>query len=72
MTALEKVPGNGYTPSTSVNGNIQDECNRISVLYVVDEPCLLDVAKIFLESDGGLSVRTSESATSVLDILEKM
>ncbi len=38
----------------------------ISVLYVDDEPALLEIAKIFLEETGGINVRTSVSATDAL------
>jgi PAS domain S-box-containing protein len=39
----------------------------ISVLYVDDEPDLLDIARIFLEQTGEFNVETSISATAILD-----
>jgi len=39
----------------------------ISVLYVDDEPDLLDIARIFLEQTGEFTVETSISATAILD-----
>jgi PAS domain S-box-containing protein len=42
----------------------------ISVLYVDDEPALLEIAKIFLEEAGGINVRTSISATDALALPE--
>ena len=43
----------------------------ITVLYVDDESCLLDVAKIFLESGGIFRILTSESGSCALDLLKK-
>jgi PAS domain S-box-containing protein len=40
-----------------------------SVLYVDDEPGLLELGKVFLESNGAFSVDTSLSALSALDAL---
>lgn len=40
---------------------------RIRVLYVDDEPDLLDLARIFLEQTGDIEVTTSPSATAALD-----
>ena len=42
-----------------------------SVLYVDDEPMLLELAKLFLESTGDYRVDTVTSATKALDILAK-
>jgi PAS domain S-box-containing protein len=41
----------------------------IRILYVDDEPELLDLAKTFLENAGGFEIGTSTSAEEVLDIL---
>jgi PAS domain S-box-containing protein len=41
----------------------------IRVLYVDDEPGLLEVAKIFLEKDGDIQVTTSSSVEKALDSL---
>ena len=42
-----------------------------SILYVDDEPVLLELAKLFLEKTGDFSVDTVTSATEALDILAK-
>ncbi|HVN73652.1 MAG TPA: PAS domain S-box protein [Methanoregula sp.] len=42
----------------------------ISVLYVDDEPSLLEVARLFLEAKWGFSVDTITSATEALTLLE--
>lgn len=42
----------------------------IAILYVDDEPCLLDVTKIFLESTGTFTVTTAESGMSALGHLQ--
>ncbi|MFA7695105.1 MAG: PAS domain S-box protein [Methanoregula sp.] len=42
------------------------------VLYVDDEPALLDISKIFLESDGTLAVDTFPSAREALDHLKSV
>jgi PAS domain S-box-containing protein len=39
----------------------------IRVLYVDDEPCLLELGKLFLENAGGFTVDTSTSAQESLD-----
>jgi len=44
---------------------------KISVLYVDDEPALLDVASHFLERSGQLSITTLGSAQKALDLLKK-
>ena len=41
----------------------------ISILYVDDEPGLLDVGKIFLERDGQFTVETVTSATLALEAM---
>jgi PAS domain S-box-containing protein len=43
----------------------------IRVLYVDDEPALLDLCKMFLEDSGEFSVETIESATAALVLLKK-
>ena len=55
--------------ATSINQVLQEEVPVLTVLYVDDEPCLLDVAKLFLESTGKFRVLTSESGASALDLL---
>jgi PAS domain S-box-containing protein len=42
----------------------------LSVLYVDDEPCLLEVARLFLEHSGEFRVTTSTSAQKALDTPE--
>ena len=41
----------------------------ISVIYVDDEPSLLDIARLFLERTGGFSVSTVASGKEALDML---
>lgn len=41
------------------------------ILYIDDEPDLLDIGKLFLEKNGDLSVTTIESAPVALSLLEK-
>ncbi|MEI7856566.1 MAG: histidine kinase dimerization/phosphoacceptor domain -containing protein [Methanomicrobiales archaeon] len=45
--------------------------DKIRVLYVDDEPALLDLCKIFLEDSGEFSVETIESASAALVLLKK-
>jgi PAS domain S-box-containing protein len=45
--------------------------DTIRVLYVDDEPDLLELGKLFLENIGDFSVDTIDSATSALDLIEK-
>lgn len=49
---------------------IPTSCNRISVLYVDDEPALLDVGKKFLEFGGGFDVQITDSSREVLHLLQ--
>jgi PAS domain S-box-containing protein len=42
-----------------------------SLLYVDDEPSLLDICRIFLEKDGEFAVTTALSGTEALDLLQK-
>jgi len=42
----------------------------LSILYVDDEPALLDIAKVFLEKTGDFSVRTTGSAAAALEYLK--
>ena len=44
---------------------------RYRVLYVDDEPSLLEIGRIFLESSGQLTVETRISAATALEVLEK-
>ena len=44
-------------------------CNTISILYVDDEPDLLEVAKLFLEKTGQFSVETCTSPLNAREIL---
>lgn len=46
-------------------------CNRISVLYVDDDPSLLEIGKVFLESGGTFTVETTEHPLDVPGLLEK-
>jgi len=43
---------------------------KISVLYVDDEPALLDLARIFLEGSGSLSITTIDSVKHALEQLK--
>ena len=43
----------------------------ISVLYVDDEPALLDIGKVFLEKSGSITVECSPSAADAQDLLKK-
>jgi len=43
----------------------------IRVLYVDDEPGLLEIGKLFLEGPGGFSVATIDSATAALDLISR-
>lgn len=45
--------------------------NTYSVLYVDDEPDLLELGKLFLEQGGQFSVFTAESGTIALEMLKK-
>uniref|UniRef100_UPI003C28893C response regulator n=1 Tax=Methanoregula sp. TaxID=2052170 RepID=UPI003C28893C len=45
--------------------------NHISVLYVDDEPALLDLGKKFLERGGVFDVETTDSSSEVLALLQK-
>ncbi|MBN2733264.1 MAG: response regulator [Methanomicrobiaceae archaeon] len=45
--------------------------NRISLLYVDDEPLLLDLTKEYLESGGDVIVDTSLSAKEGLELIRK-
>ncbi|MFA7695287.1 MAG: response regulator, partial [Methanoregula sp.] len=44
---------------------------KISVLYVDDEPALLDLAPLYLERSGSLSIATTDSAKKALDMLKE-
>ncbi|HNX18347.1 MAG TPA: PAS domain S-box protein [Methanoregula sp.] len=43
---------------------------KISVLYVDDEPALLDLAPLYLERSGSLSISTTGSAKNALELLK--
>lgn len=47
------------------------EPSKRCVLYVDDEPALLEICKLFLESEGNISVDIIASAPEALDILKK-
>ena len=49
--------------------NVPVPCNRISVLYVDDEPALLDLGKQFLELEGAFDVETTHSSAAALGLL---
>jgi len=51
--------------------NVSVPCNRISLLYVDDEPALLDLAKEFLEQSDVFDVDIAHSAVEALNILKK-
>lgn len=71
MTAADPDPGDRCPASASCEPAGTGGDAIISVLYVDDEPCLLDVAKIFLESQGNISVLTSESGSTALALMEE-
>ena len=50
--------------------NVSVPCNNISVLYVDDEPALLEIGKKYLER-GGIDVETTLSSVEVLVLLQK-
>jgi len=45
-------------------------CNHISLLYVDDEPALLELGRLFLEKSGQFRVDTATSAQEALEILK--
>jgi len=45
--------------------------DRLRILYVDDEPELLDIGKLFLEKFGDFSVTTIDSAPAALDLLQQ-
>ncbi|PKG33229.1 PAS domain S-box protein [Methanoregula sp.] len=45
--------------------------NSISVLYIDDDPSLLEIGKAFLELSGQFTVATTEHPLSVMDLLKK-
>ena len=58
-------------PAFSQVFNVSVPCNRISLLYVDDEPALLDLVKQFLEQSDVFDVDTAHSAAEALNILKK-
>ena len=42
----------------------------ITVLYIDDEPELLEIGKLFLEESNDIFVTTADSATDALDLLQ--
>ena len=50
--------------------NVSVPCNNISLLYVDDEPLLLELGKLFLEKSGQFRVDTVTSAPEALEILK--
>ena len=51
--------------------NVPVPCNRVSVLYVDDEPALLDLGKTFLERGGVFAIETTQSSVEALLLLQK-
>jgi PAS domain S-box-containing protein len=49
--------------------NVPVPCNRVSVLYVDDEPGLLELTKLFLENEGPFAVETTPSSADALGLL---
>ncbi|HWQ66418.1 MAG TPA: PAS domain S-box protein [Methanospirillum sp.] len=47
-----------------------DRLTPISVLYVDDEPSLLDIARIFLERGGGMKITTALSGSEAIKLLK--
>lgn len=50
---------------------MQSNASPYTILYVDDEPQLLDIGKVFLERSGLFTVETSQSAGDALTILKK-
>jgi len=46
------------------------ENGKISILFIDDEPALLEIAKLFLERSGEFSVETCRSAIEALEVLK--
>ncbi|MFA4848521.1 MAG: response regulator [Methanoregula sp.] len=58
--------------SAAIDQHIPDlEPMTISLLFVDDEPSLLDIGKIFLERTPGITVTTADSAASALQEMER-
>ena len=49
----------------------EQENSGISLLYVDDEPVLLNMSKLFLEKTGGFSVTTAGNAKDALKLLSE-
>ena len=49
-------------PALRADHDLQEKCDVISILYVDDEPDLLELARIFIERTGEFQVATSTSA----------
>ena len=50
---------------------VEAEPSKISLLYVDDEPVLLELCTIFLERSGGFSVTTAQGAPEGLQLLSE-
>lgn len=55
---------------TSRTGNLEERVSSLRLLYVDDEPDLLELGKIYLEKDWIFSVTTRNSAAAALALLE--
>ncbi|UUX92511.1 response regulator [Methanoplanus endosymbiosus] len=54
-----------------MNGS-ESSKQTLSILYVDDEPALLDAAKLYLEHTGNLSVTKCDNAADALKILSEL
>jgi len=60
----------GDSPVTLPQPSGEEEHPELSVLFVDDEPALLDISKIYLERQAGIMVTTALSAAEGLRLLE--
>lgn len=71
------TPGLTSVKSSTVYGDVlpvtpqKTKPMKISILFVDDEPALLDIGKTFLEREAGVTVTTAQSAAEGLQFLEK-
>jgi PAS domain S-box-containing protein len=79
-TASDRNSSNTTDPTSlktsGVSGAVQQSVSQqakpmeISVLFVDDEPALLDIGKTYLEREAGVTVTTTQSAAEGLDLLK--
>lgn len=63
-------PNSGYLPEALTTPSWNEGQQEISVLFVDDEPALLEIGKIYLERQTGITVTTALSGPEGLRILE--